>query len=394
MYRLHEFYKRMPKTLLKSHKKATISGDFSLFLMESYCKINIGFKSIPSEVAFMRKNAIRHSIRRTFALLSIVLILTALCACKSRSTKELEIGTGGEKGTYYAYMSDFAKIMQREYTITPRTTAGSAASVRLLQKGFVDGAVVQDDILEQAYNGLGVFANEKTANNLTFSAVASLYTESLQIIVRADSDIHSVKDLKGKRVSIGESESGVIVEAEQVLAIYGLTFKDLEVHNNSFASAAAALKSDNLDAFFCVAGAPTKAVSDLAKETDIRILSLDEEEINKLKSLYPYYESVTLPIDTYGGIDTEVRTIGVRAIFVVSNSCSDDDIYSLTKALLAHSAELNESIITDGETSIEDATKNVSVPFHPGAARYYEENGITVPVGTTLLAKPVSGTQD
>ena len=129
----------------------------------------------------------------------------------------VEIGTGGEKGTYYAYMSDFAKIMQREYTITPRTTAGSAASVRLLQKGFVDGAVVQDDILEQAYNGLGVFASEKTAGNLTFSAVASLYTESLQIIVRADSDIHSVKDLKGKRVSIGESESGVIVEAEQIL---------------------------------------------------------------------------------------------------------------------------------------------------------------------------------
>jgi len=341
----------------------------------------------------MSKKTIRKFMHKAISILACVLFLSTVSACNTTS-KTLKIGTGGEKGTYYSYMTSFANLAKDDFTITPLTTAGSAASVRLLQKGFVDGAIVQDDILESAIKGEGVFANENTKNNLTFSAVASLYTESLQIIVRADSDIQSVKDLKGKRVSVGEEESGVIVEAEQVLAIYGLTFRDLETYNNNFEDSASALNSGNLDAFFCVAGAPTNAVAELAKDCSIRLLSIDDAEIEKLINLYPYYESVTLPAETYNGLSGDVNTIGVRAILVVSNSCKEDTVYKLLRAVTKHSGTLNENIVTDGETSLSKAAENVSIPFHPGAAKYYSENGITVAASSGSKTTFVQSTQD
>lgn len=322
-----------------------------------------------------------------------LLLLAVSSSCKTASGS-LEIGTGGEKGTYYSYISNFSELVKSDFNITPRTTAGSAASVRLLQKGFIDGAIVQDDILENAILGEGVFANEDTKNNLNFSAVAALYTESLQIIVRADSDIQSVNDLKGKRVSIGESESGVIVEAKQVLSIYGLTINDIEVRNNNFETAAEALKNGSLDAFFCVAGAPTAAVDELAKECKIRLLSLDAPEIAKLQNLYPIYEKVVIPADTYTSVSNDVHTIGVRAVLVVSNSRSEDEIYKLTEAFMKHSKTLNQNIVTDGESDANKATEKVSIPFHPGAAKYYEENGITVVKSSGSKTKIINSTQD
>ena len=117
-------------------------------------------------------------------------------------------------------------------------------------------------------------------------------------------------------------------------------------------------------------------------------------EVEKLINLYPYYENVTLPAETYNGLSGDVNTIGVRAVLVVSNSCKEDTVYKLLRAVTKHSGTLNENIVTDGETNLSKAAENVSIPFNPGAAKYYSENGITVATSSGSKTTFVQSTQD
>ena len=109
-----------------------------------------------------------------------------------------------------------------------------------------------------------------------YSAVGTLYTEACQIVVTRESGITSIRDLAGKRVSVGAENSGVTRNAEQILQANGLTLDKLKVSRLSFADSAAAMERGDLDAFFCTAGAPTNAVAELAEKTDIRLISPDQ----------------------------------------------------------------------------------------------------------------------
>lgn len=323
----------------------------------------------------------------------LLFCLVFACSCTPAS-KSLRIGTGNPEGTYYSYVGEFATLAGNDLSVSRTQTAGTVASIRLLQKGFVDGAITQNDLLYDAINGTGNFTGENTKNNLNFSAVAGLYTESLQVVTTADSGIESIEDLKGKRVSVGEEESGVIQNAAQILPVYGLTFADLDCRNLSFSDSSKALSEGEIDAFFCMAGAPTQAISNCAKDTSLRLISLNDPDIDKILNLYPYYVKCTIPGGTYEGIDEDVNTVGVRAIFVVSNSRSREEVKLLTEKLIQHSAALNAGITTDGKTDLLEATKDVSIPFHPGAASYYSDNGITVPESKGRKTVLVYGSQD
>lgn len=308
--------------------------------------------------------------------LSVAIGCLLICGACGKSNV-LRFGTGGIGGSYYACGNAMTQILEEnlDLKVEVKTTAGSAANLRLLRDGFLQMAIVQSDTLSDAVNGEGSFADDPCD---TVRAVAGLYTEECQIIVPADSEIETVGDLYRKRVSIGELDSGVMRNAEQILLAAGLTTDMIDVENLSFADAAAAMEAGEIDAFFCTAGAPTTAVAELARQMNIRVLSLDDGILNSVLRLYPGYFACTIPAGTYQGQDADVQTLGVKAVLVADKTVSDDDVQKMMSALFDYADQLQYSTGVHMISDIEFATENISVDFHSGARQYYEEHGIKV----------------
>ena len=156
-------------------------------------------------------------------LAGCMLAALLLTGCSAAETvKRLRFGVAGEGGVYHNFGEQFAALENETSngTIELRTTAGSAANLRLLTGEYLQLAIAQADLAQDACNQTGIFAEEEDIRG--FGAVAALYTEACQVIVRADSDIQSIEDLQGKTVSIGAEESGSEQNALQILSAYGL----------------------------------------------------------------------------------------------------------------------------------------------------------------------------
>ncbi len=308
-------------------------------------------------------------------LLAAVLALTA-AGC-GRKSGEIRFGTGGTGGTYYAYGSVLGEVLgAEEMTFDVKTTAGSSANLRLLSEDYVRLAFAQTDQITDAWNGTGAFDGRPLTG---YKAVAGLYDEHCQIVASASSGIKTVEDLAGKRVSVGETESGVIRNAEQIMLAYGLTFEMLgSAEHLSFSDAAAAVADGRLDAFFCTAGVPTSAVANLARTTEIVLVPQQAEKLERLTSTYPAYTPAAIPANTYPGQTEEVPAVAVRAVLLASDKLTDDQVYAITSGLFANASALQNSTPSDTPLSLEHAADGVTIPFHPGAARYYSENGVTV----------------
>ena len=229
-------------------------------------------------------------------------------------------------------------------------------------------AIAQNDIIDYAYNGRLLFSSKING----FRVIGTLFPEACQIISRPN--ISSVEELRGKKVSVGGKGSAVECNAKQILQIYGIPDEDIILVNLGFADSAQALRDGDIDAFFCVAGVPTTAVSELADAMAVNILGIDAEHSDALCSKYPFYTAYRIPRGTYTGSNTPVNTVAVRATLIVSDKLDADIVYAITSALFEHGGEflLDQVRYLDPKY----ATAGVTIPFHPGAERYYSEIGI------------------
>ena len=332
----------------------------------------------------------RKTIKRIWLIVLAVLTVCVLPGC---SSKTLKVGTGSEVGAYYKYMKRLDELSGNELKLKIETTAGSAANVRLLHGGFLDAAIVQSDILYGAKTATGAFEGKEPMTDASVSAISALYTESLIIVVGADSDIQSVNDLCGRRVSVGEQESGVLQNAKQILEIYGLRLEDVTAEYLSYSEAAKKLKNDEIDAFFCMTGTPSGFIKELAAEMPLRVLNLDLLEKERIKNRYPFYVDVVIPADTYQGVG-EIHTLGVRAVLVARGNISDEMAEKLVRCVFDYSAQLNEGNATDNVVDASFATEYVTIPFHPGAAKFLRAQGANVEENGTGTEWMVFGSQD
>jgi len=287
----------------------------------------------------------------------------------------LYMATGGTSGTYYPFGGAVAQVIGQRYPevrIRVQSTGASAANIRLIAEKEVDIALVQNDVMHYAYTGTVLFKTGKITNFLT---LATVYTEVCQVITKADGSINSIADLKGKRVSVGDAGSGVEANTIQILEAYGMTFKDISVQNLSFAESAAALKDRKIDAFFVTAGIPTTAIIELSSTNPIKVLSIDPDKADALIKNYPFYVNFTIPADTYKNQPEAVNTVAVKATFIVRADLPVDTVYHITKAIFEGQADIAEAHAKGKEFNIQEAVKGVSVPFHPGAEKYFREVG-------------------
>ena len=303
----------------------------------------------------------------------MVLILTAC----GRGDK-VRIGTAGEGGVYYTIGHALADIYENEYGMDTeaKETAGSAANLRLISEDYLQLALAQSDMVNDAYHGTGSFTGESALKG--YSAVAGLYTEVIQIVVLDTSEIQSPENLVGKTVSIGEEDSGTQSNASQILLAYGLAPEMLNEVNMNYQEATEALKNGEIDAFFCTAGVQTMIIEVLAGSVPIRFLPISDEKASLLMETYGFYNRTEIPAGTYTGQTEAVPALGVESILLASDELSEDTVKKVTEGLFKHADELNEDVPVELNLTEENAVENITIPFHKGAAAYYQDKGIKV----------------
>jgi hypothetical protein len=288
----------------------------------------------------------------------------------------LIIATGGTSGTYYPFGGAMAQIWNtnvKGMNVTAQATGASKENIRLVGKGEAELAIVQNDVMDYAMKGIELFNGEKVE---TFSTIATLYPEIVQIVVARDSAINSVADMKGKSISVGDAGSGVEANAKQVLEAYGLSFGDLQTKRLSFKESAAALKDKQIEGFFVTAGIPNAAIQEIATIGGVKLISINPATMQKLMDKYKFYTSYTIKKDTYNGMTQDVATVAVKATLIVKKGLADSVVYNITKTLFEQQAALAQAHAKGKDLILQDAVQGVSVPFHPGAEKYYKEKGV------------------
>lgn len=308
------------------------------------------------------------------SLLALTMIL-GLAACGGDNGAKLTFTTGSEQGTYYGFGTVLAgQISDKTDTkVTAVVGKGSKGNIEAMNVGDAQLGFVQSDVMAYAYNGTNLFAESGKIDG--FSTVAALYMEQVQIVT-LDPTIKTVADLKGKTVSVGESGSGVYFNALDVLGAYGMTLDDINPTYQSFGDSTEALQDGKIDAGFIVAGAPTNAVSSLAATRDVYLVELDDEHVDALIAASPYYSKNVISADTYD-LDGDATTVAIGAVIIAQDNVSEDAVYDVVSGIFDSVDTLGHS--KKDELSLDFATSVTSVPYHPGAAKYFSEKGFTVP---------------
>ncbi len=292
--------------------------------------------------------------------------------------QNLILATGGTAGTYYPFGGAMAQIWNEKIpgmNVTAQSTGASVENLRLINGGEAEIAIVQNDVMDYAYNGTASFDGTKLEN---IASIATLYPEVVQIAATPESGIKSIADFKGKRISVGDAGSGTEFNAQQIMEAYGLTFNDIVKSNLSFKESGEGLQNGTLDACFITAGVPNAALQELSTSKDLVLIPIDDEHMKTLMTKYAYYAEVTIPKDTYKGMTEDVKAASIRAMLAVKKDMDEETVYNLTKALFENLDALGEAHAKGKMVSLDTCLQGISVPLHPGAAKYFAEKGLDV----------------
>ena len=328
------------------------------------------------------------------AAIFIVALLLGTTSPGAEEGQFFRIGAAATSGTFFEIGAVIASAISKPVGSPPcerggncgvpglvavtQATQGSVENLRMVGAGQIESGIAQSDIVSWAYAGTGIFAADGPIKNLR--AIANLFPESLQLVVRDDSEIRTVADLRGKRISLGQTGSGTLADARVVLAAVGLSEKDLAAEYLRPAVAAANVTEGTLDGFFLIGGVPVPAIREFAAAVSVRLVPIDGDTLAKMRENSTSYRRSVIPAGTYPGISAETPTIGFNALWIVSADASDDLIYAITKALW--NEQTQHLLAAHGpigrQVRLEDALDGLSVPLHPGAKRFYREVGLPI----------------
>jgi hypothetical protein len=320
--------------------------------------------------------------RQSFSLLlSAALSLAAVAATPAvAQEKFMTIGTGGQTGVYYVVGQSVCRLINRnanEHGIrcNAPSSGGSVANVNAIRNNEMDMGVVQSDIQYKAYAGTENFQDAGAFEDMR--AMFALHGEPLTVVARQDANIKNVKDLKGKRVNLGNPGSGQRATMEVVMDALDWTRDDFSlVSELDAAEQAAALGDNNIDAMVYVAGHPNGSIQEATTTVDAVIVSVTGEEIDELIAERPYYAKATIPGGIYRGNENDVQTFGVRATLVTSTKAPDDVVYETVKAVFENFDRFKRLHPAFATLKEEEMIKEgLSIPLHDGAIRYYKERG-------------------
>ncbi|WP_202076791.1 TAXI family TRAP transporter solute-binding subunit [Caldalkalibacillus salinus] len=333
--------------------------------------------------------------KRLFSGLTLLLVLSlALVGCGGATedgnggdTEEgteaadpvnLQLGTGGSAGTYYPLGGAIGQVWKNEVegvsNVQVNETNASVENIRLLDGGSIDLGMSINFIADYAHQGIEEF--EEDGEVTSFGVMGVVYPEVVYAFANPSAGIETVADLEGKVVEVGPPGSGTAVATRQVLEAYGLTFDDIDVRNSNFGDAVSAYKDGGVDAVFAVVSSPSGLVHDVTSTHDVQFLDIVGEELDTLREAHPFYSPFVVEQDEYEGMEADYETVTMQALMLASNDLSEDLVYELTQAMYENTETIAETHNVGNQISLENALNGVTTPLHPGAERYFEEQGI------------------
>ncbi|GAB3223719.1 TAXI family TRAP transporter solute-binding subunit [Glycomyces halotolerans] len=291
----------------------------------------------------------------------------------SEPMSDMVLGTGSVGGTYYPLGGAIAQMWSSEVEdlrVSTISTGASVENIRLLQSGDINLAMAVNGTATQAVNGEGEFAD---GDEIELAMLGNIYPEVMQIVARADSGIETIADLEGMRVAIGPDGSGTQGLTQQILDAAGVT--PGETFADSFGDAAAKLRDGQVDAAFGILALPASSISEAAQGTDLTMVSIPDDVTQALTGDDPTLSSLEIPGGTYDGIDAPATTVTGWATLYALPSLNDDQVYELVKTMYENADSIDHSVASS--ISIDTALDGqVDVELHPGAERYFEEQGL------------------
>ncbi|ERH52411.1 TAXI family TRAP transporter solute-binding subunit [Pseudomonas sp. MDMC216] len=313
-------------------------------------------------------------LTKKLSLFAAAAAITASTAVLAAPTF-INVLTGGTSGVYYpigvALSQLYSNGIEGSKTSVQATKA-SVENLNLLEAGRGELAFALGDSVADAWNGVEDAGFKAPLKKIR--AIAGTYPNYIQIVANAESGIKTLEDLKGKRISVGAPKSGTELNARAIFEAAGLTYKDMgKVEFLPYAESVELIKNRQLDATLQSSGLGMAAIRDLASTMKISFVAIPAEVTAKIDNAA--YEAATIPAGTYDGQDADVPTVAITNILVSHEGVSDEVAYQMTKLMFDNLGRLGTAHSAAQDIKLESATKNLPIPLHPGAERFYKEAG-------------------
>lgn len=320
----------------------------------------------------------------TLSLLTAGLLFAGASITPANAAEQtfVSIGTGGVTGVYYPTGGAICRLVnknRKEHGIrcSVESTGGSVYNINTIRGGELDMGVAQSDWQYHAYNGSGKEAFIKAGPFKELRAVFSVHPEPFTLIVRKNSGIKGFKDLKGKRVNVGNSGSGQRATMEVAMKAFGLSMSDFALAAElKGAEQSQAICDNKIDAMIYTIGHPAAAVKEAASTCDVLLVSVAGAPIDKLIKDNAFYRSASIPGGMYKGTDDTVTTFGVGATFVTSSAVPEKVVYEVVKGVFDNFGDFKKLHPAFANLKESEMIKDgLSAPLHKGAVKYYKERG-------------------
>lgn len=335
----------------------------------------------------MRTISRRTALRAVAPAAIAVLMLASACATDENGVAEggaladMRLATGSTGGTYFPLGGGMANVWTNQIEglrVSVQASGASVENLRLLQGGEVELIMAVNGVAVDAMNNRGTFADDP---EFDFVAVGNIYREVTQIVARADAGVATIEDLAGKRVQIGPVGSGTEVAARNILLAHGIDpDSDITVFQDSFGDAADQLRDGTVDAAFGILALPAASIIDVATATDVVLVDIVGDVLNEMLASDPSLSPVEVPAGTYPGQDQVAHWVTNWATLYAAPGLDDDQVYQLLEVMYGEMSPETVGNAVAAELQLATAIDGLGgIPLHPGAARYYQDQGIEIP---------------
>ncbi len=332
-------------------------------------------------------------MKKVLSLILALAMVFALAACgekqpsndgntdgdkPARGNVIMTFGTADTGGSMYPAGAAVSQVWTNNVQgvkCNTQTSTGSFQNCQDVSTGEVDVAVATSDVVLNAYNGTGKFADIGKLDNLR--VIGAVYTSVLSGVALKSSGLTYIHDLLGKRVAVGPAASATENATLAAFAAMDITKDNTSLENLGLGDGADSVGDGILDAAFGFAGLPIGGQLNLAATKEIQVLDMTQEEIDKVLAGNAAYIQTTIPAGTYTGQDNDANTFGVKCLIIVTADMDADLVYDLCKAMNEHTEEL-----AAGNALLKDMTDpsflctQMPIPLHDGAQKYYSEQGL------------------
>jgi TRAP transporter TAXI family solute receptor len=286
---------------------------------------------------------------------------------------EIQWGTIVAGGTWQLIGTAMLEDVKKTYPEITGSTLPSTTTANIMgvASGKFNVGFSISDTTAEAWDGVGYFKAKALKN---IRNLATLYPMAMQLAVRVDSGINSPADLKGRRVSPSAKGNSSDVEAQRLISLYGLSYKDMKVQFCSFEDAAQLMIDGHLDAMLFTTAFPAPSILNVSSQQKLKLLSLPDDKVKGLTK-FRGVEAYTFPGGLYRGVDAPVKTIASRTHIVVREDMPDEVAYRIVKVIAENFKRYPGILKSMQYTTAQDMAKDAGIPFHPGAAKYYKERG-------------------